>query len=285
MFYRTDILEKIGCPVPDTWDDVYAKTLPILKRNNFDMFYTLGYTPLLLQKGGEYYTPDGKYSALDSEAGYEAFLEWVRLYTVYDLTRTGDFFNHFRIGDIPLGMGTFSDFIRLTVGAPELHGRWAIAPLPGVKDPKTGVVNRSMGGGSFTCFILKNHDQSKIDASWSMLEWWMRSGVQTGFGQEIEANIGTEARWVSANEKSFDELPFSLQEKSVIKISRQWYKEVPIFAGSNITARHINNAWTRCVMGNELPRDSLEEAVGGINKDLFKKQYQYGLRDEGERPD
>ena len=285
MFYRKDILQEINCDIPQTWQEVFTKTLPILKQNNMEFFYAQGLNPLLFQRGGEFYTPDGKFTALDSKVAYEAFLEWTRIYTVYDFPRSVEFFQNFKIGYIPIGIGTSGNFMTFQVAAPEIYGRWGIAPIPGIYNEVDGQIHREIGGASTAAFMLDSENQSKVSAGWEFLKWWTETGVQLEYGQQLESALGTEARWFSANTEAFSRLPFNREDMQVVQESRKWYKESPIYPGSNIMDRHITNAWSRVLYKNEHPRDALEEAVKGINGDLFDKQRQYGLRPGEKRPE
>jgi len=54
-------------------------------------------------------------------------------------------------------------------------------------------------------------------------------------------------------------------------------EEQLIVPGGYFTGRHIINAWNRVVVNNENARDSLEEAVKDINKELENKRKEFGL--------
>ena len=280
MFYRTDVMGELGISPPKTWTDLYTGVLPTLRQNNYNFYYSAGYSPFLFQKGGKFYTDDGKFSALDSQESYDAFVEFTRLYTIYDLPYSTNFFNHFRIGDIPLGVGTFSDYIMLAAGAPELFGKWGIAPIPGVEMPD-GSVNCAASGGSQTIIMMSGTGKEK--EGWEFMKWWTSKDVQSEFGLELESSIGIEARWITANLEAFSNIPFTKEEQSVIQTVKKHYTDVPVFPGSYMTGRLVGNAQTAVIIQNLNPRDSLEKAVKDINRELFKKQLQYGQRDPNEQ--
>lgn len=102
MFYRKDILSELGLEIPQTWTDLYNKVLPILDQNGMEFYMASDYATYLFQQGGEYYNEDKTATALDSNTAYQAFLQWTKNYTVYDIPETADIYNHFRMGDIPL---------------------------------------------------------------------------------------------------------------------------------------------------------------------------------------
>ena len=274
MYYRTDIFEELNLRLPDTWDELYRYVLPVLKQNNCDFYYGGGYLPLLYQNGGSIYRADGKYSALDDNKAFAAFDKWIKNYTIYDLPRVANFFNHFRAGDIPIGIGGFNDYVMLSVAAPELFGKWGIYPIPGTRKADKSI-DRSSAGGCSTSVMLENSTQKK--AAWEFMKWWSSAETQIQFGTEVESTIGPEARWNTANIEAFQKLPWNKTDLQVIMESWKWYKEMPVVPGGYMTGRHIGNAWTRVVLMDENPRDSLEKAVKDINKELYKKFNQYGL--------
>ncbi|MDW8227470.1 MAG: extracellular solute-binding protein, partial [Anaerolineales bacterium] len=75
-FYRRDILETLGLPVPQTWDEV-LEILPTLQRYGMNYYTPLstgsglkGYlvtAPYIWNFGGELYTPDGLHTGLGSD--------------------------------------------------------------------------------------------------------------------------------------------------------------------------------------------------------------------------
>lgn len=274
MFYRKDIFNDLKLSPPKTWDELYRYVLPILKQSNYDFYYSGGLYPYLFQEGGSPYSNDGKLSALSSEKGYKAFVKWVQNYTIYELPRTANFFIHFRVGDIPIGTGSFNDYVFFSVAAPELYGKWGIVPIPGTKR-EDGVIDHSAGGGITTNFILNNTKNK--DESWKYLDWWTSTETQIKFGNDVESTIGVEARWNTANIEALKRLPWNKEDLEVILESHKWYKEAMVVPGGYMTGRQITNAWTRVVMNDKNERDSLEKAVKDIDKELFKKQKQYAV--------
>ncbi|MBE3583566.1 MAG: extracellular solute-binding protein [Limnochordaceae bacterium] len=282
LFYRADILQLLGLKVPDTWSDVY-QILPDLQANGLDFYYfspvlgdTSGYTAFLYQLGGDYYTPDGLRSALDTPQAQQAFEEWTRLYTNYKVPVQADFYNRMRTGLMPLGVADFATYVNLTGAAPELTGLWGMAPLPG--HVRNGQVDRTMapGGDAVTIFkTVKNKE-----AAWEFIKWWTSDEVQTRFGNEVEGKLGVLARWNSANVKAFERLPFSPREVRVVLEQWRWLKEVPQVPGGYLTGRDLYNAWNRTVIDGKLPRESLELAVRVINQELRVKQTEFGITPE-----
>ena len=55
----------------------------------------------------------------------------------------------------------------------------------------------------------------------------------------------------------------------------KWIRNPPNVLGGYYTGRHLNNAWTRTVLGGMNARDSLEAAVKEINRELERKNQEY----------
>lgn len=291
IFYRSDVLKSLGLEVPRTWDDLFQTTLPVLYENNMMFAFPVdttassnsptslrGMTMFLIQNGGSFYTEDGMYSALDSPEAYQAFKQWTDLYISYGLDAETSFFTEFRSGSTPIGIGTFSTYMQLTEAAPELYGRWEIAPMLGTLQ-EDGTIDRSMGGISATANMIMAQaaDRGNADAAWKFLSWYMDFETQIQYGRELEATIGTDARWATANVEAFESLPWDENHLTVIKNQMRQANEQPIVLGGYFTTRHLVNAWNRVYMQNQPARDALEEAVKEINKEIRNKHEEYGF--------
>ena len=276
MFYRKDLVEEYGLLLPDTWDDLYTTTLPRAYENGMQVYIPGWFDTFLMSNGGQYYTEDGKRSALDSKEAYTAFKQYIETYTVYGAPTNANFFNRFRTGEIPIGLGDYGTYVQLLAAAPELSGRWGIMPLPGVKKAD-GTVDRSTSGYvGESDIILETSD--KKEAAWEFIRWWLSTETQTEYGREIEGKLGAQARWASSNVNAFRALPWNLDDLDIIADSWAFVKEAPIVPGSYFTGRHITNAWNRCIINHMDPRESLEICVKDINKELKRRQTQFGIQ-------
>lgn len=282
LFYRKDILSSLGLGVPQTWTDVY-KMLPVLQTNGLNFYYPPTSTAIsgstmdafLYQKGGDFYNEDGTLSALDTTEAYNAFKEWTELYTNYNLDRAANFYNRFRSGEIPIGIGGYNEYVMLTVAAPELKGRWGLGMFPGTMQ-SDGTIDHTVSGANNTANIIIK-DTAYPQESFAYLDWWMSEETQLEFGRQIEGVIGTGARWNSANLNAFSRLPWTDEEVEVIMKQWDYYKLQPVVLGGYATSRYLNFAWNDVVVSKAGIRDSLEEAVENINKELLAKQEEYGI--------
>ncbi len=297
LFYRKDIIQDLGIRLPDAWEDVYTRVLPVLYQNGMDFYYAVptelgaidhNYAPFLYQAGGDFYTEDGSRSALDTPEAYQAFKEYCELYTGYGLPIIANFYNRMRTGEIPIGIGTYGDYMRLSVAAPELAGRWGIYKFPGHRRAD-GTIDRTVGGIALEADVILAGTEHPEEA-WEYLKWWTSAETQERFGRELEALIGPEARWNTANVEAFQRLPWKKEDLEIIRSTWKWARDMPVVLGGYFTGRHIVNAWNRVVMSAQtsvlkrqararvLVRDSLEQAVKDINRELRQKQEEYGVR-------
>lgn len=301
MFVRTDILETYGLEIPDTWEDVY-RLIPRLKAHELEFYYPPGlniqqvamygggFTPFLFQNGGEYYTPDGLRSGLDTPEAFRAFQQWTGLYTNYKLEREANAYMRFRMGDMPIIVSGYMTYVILTAAAPELAGRWEMWPMPGTRNAE-GVTERWTGGSAQVSVLFnQEHVEGPDDdpelskartlAGWEFIKWWASAEVQARFGNEMEAYMGPEGRWNTANVEAMKELPWRKRDLQAILAQWHWFKQQPVVLGGYFTGRHLTNAWNRVVLQGWKVRDALDEAVEYINRELRKKQIEFGINPE-----
>ncbi|HHW09439.1 MAG TPA: extracellular solute-binding protein [Firmicutes bacterium] len=284
LFYRTDILGALGLQPPETWDDVRAM-LPILQQYGMNFYYQGGYLPFLYQLGGDFYHAGGMYSALDTPQALAAFKEWCELYTHYRIPLAANFYNRMRTGEMPIGVANYETYIQLATAAPELTGWWEMKPIPGHVQ-EDGTINRMSGGltaiggqtgGGLSTVSVIFRDTPYPDESWELLKWWTSEPIQSRFGDELEAAIGMEARWNTANVQALKNLPWPRKDVEAVLEQWNWLKEQPIVPGGYYTGRHYTFAWNQVVLEGKNPREELEIAVKAIDRELRKKREEFGL--------
>jgi ABC-type glycerol-3-phosphate transport system substrate-binding protein len=287
LFYRTDVLNELGIKPPDTWDDVYDALLK-LQQNGLDFYYppptgvavtegSVGFTPFLFQHGGNYYdcSGDSCRSALGTPEALSGFQEWTDLYSNYKIPREANFFTRMRTGEQPVGVSDYKVYQSLSVAAPELTGRWEMRPMPGHRLPD-GTIDRT-SGGTGESMVIFSQSKSKTEA-WEFIKWWSDHEQQERFGGELEALIGVEARWNTANLEALQALPWPRKDIAAVLEQWRWFKEPAVVLGGYFTSRHVLNAWNRVVLQGINPRESLEDAIYDINKELAKKQEEFGIK-------
>ena len=286
LFYRKDILDTLGIEVPDTWDDV-QEIMPTLLRYNKNIslpianlvgFKTLGTTtPYIYQNDGQVYSEDGAGIGLMDGNTVTAMTNLTDLFKVYAVEEyVASFYNSFRYGDTPLGIGGVSTYVQMTEAAPELAGLWDIAPVPGTIQ-EDGSVLRSGNASMTTCMIFKNTDMS--EEAWKFMKWWLSAETQTAFAETMELSYGTEYRWNTANLKAFEETSYPDEHKEVIKIAWNHQKENPQHPATYIVEREISNAFTNATVNGDTVIEALDAAKLVADREIMRKLKEFGYVD------
>ncbi|MNP16201.1 hypothetical protein D3C76_1085880 [compost metagenome] len=209
----------------------------------------------------------------------EAFKMWTGLFTNYKIQKQADFYNRFRSGEMPIGVADYSTYVLLSTAAPELTGWWGMKPMPGIEQ-SDGQINRSTGGLAQTGMIFK--DTEMREESWEFLKWWTSADAQERFGSELEALLGVEARWNTANVEALKRLPWQSADLEAILEQWEWFKEREVVIGGYYTTRHIANVWNEIVLNGKITREAVEDGVKEIDKELRKKREEFGIDGETE---
>lgn len=288
MFYRTDILSKLGLTPPDTIDELIAM-LPDLQMRGLNVYYPTapmqamrnfhGTTPLIFQNGGSLYGRTARDITVDSEATVEGFTELTELFTLYNLpVDVPNFYQHFRNGDLPLGIADFNSYNLILNAAPEIANSWAISLVPGVTDPDSGLVLRYMSGGAESSVMFKS-DRDRESKAWRYLEWWSRAETQAEFGQRLQILYGDEYIWPTANIEAFAMLPYPTSDKEVIMEQAQYVLEAPRLPGSYMMEREMSNAFNDVVVNGETVRSRIDEVVKTVSRETDRKLEEFGFID------
>ena len=301
MFYRKDVLEELGVEVPQTWQEL-IELLPTIQGNNLSIGIPTAagssgsaaattsiasnspdlslYFTLLYQYGGDMYTEMGGKTTVDSEAGVKAFKDYVRYFNDYGLPTIYDFVSRFRSGEMPIGISAYSTYNTLMVSAPEIRGLWDFTLIPGTEytnpDGSTYIDRSDFITGNATMMIA-TEKESLRNASWEFMKWWAQPDTQVRFGREIEALLGSSARYATANKDAFVQLSWSADDIAVL--SDQWDQTVGIreVPGGYFTGRHITNAIRKVINEKVDSRETIIDYAVTINDELTKKRIEFGL--------
>ncbi len=288
MFYRTDIFSELGISAPNTWDDL-DNILPYIQANNMtvgldpnasgETFYTL-----ILQSGHTPYREDGTGTNFTEQYAIDAFERWTRYYLQYDLPTDYSWYSRFRNGEMPLVIQGYSSITYLQESAPELNGLWNVAPMPGILNEETGVVDRTdQSSGMSGCMIIertiekaKNPEQ-KLQDAWTFLKWWTSRDIAAEYGNRVEMAIGSVARYSTANLEAFEKIKWSSAEAAVIRAQREWTRETPELVGGYYVSRNVINAFRNVVNNKANPREKLFYYNNEINDEIWRKRSEYHL--------
>ena len=288
LFYRKDILDFLGVKPPDTWNDVIS-LIPILKKYDMNFYTPLGSdasykgfdttTPFIYQFGGRLYDDTGSETAINEKNAYEAFEFMTDLFTVYNVPiTTSNFYQRFRNGKTPVGIGDANTYIQLKYAAPELSGQWGILPTPGVKNEE-GIVERWDPTYGTSSIIFKN--SSKKEESWKFIKWWSSADTQSNFSYAIQSTLGDKFLYMTANIDGFQKSAWPTDSKKVILEQWKWIQTTGKVPGDYMVEREISNAWNKVVFDAENPRIALDDAVATIDRELKRKMKEFGYIKDG----
>lgn len=278
LYYRKDILSRLGLEVPQTWQDVYSM-LPVLQQNNLNFYMPpKEFIPYFYQNGTNFYNTEGTKTGLASAEAFKSFKMWTDMFNIYALDKSvSSFYQHFRVGDYPIGLDNYGLYLQLINAAPELNGRWGTALIPGTPQAD-GTISRWVGGGLTNAAIFKS--SKKQDEAWQFLKWWTSADTQERYGIDLETFNGPAFRWNTANVEAFAKLPWPKSDLNVILDQWRWIKEIPNVPGGYFMGREMNNAWTRTVVDGMNYRNSLEIATVEIEREVKRKEKEFGIVDD-----
>lgn len=291
LFYRTDIFEEYGLKVPTTWDE-FIEVSSLLMRNNLQA--SLPYIQLtaiaqvnmgvgafsifpsmLIQKGGKVYNDNLTATDLTSSTALEVFKFWTDFYNEYKFPVTADFFNRFRLGTMPMGIQSYTTYVSLSMAAPEISGKWAMAPIPGFKN-EDGTINNYQAGSGTGCGILNIAKNKK--GGWEFLKWWTSTETQLDYSNNCESILGVSGRVTTSNAEAFRQMGWD--SKSLKALMTQWsrIKEIPEVPGGYYTARVIDQAYWNVVNNGKNSKDMLVKWAEIANNEIKRKRKQYNVQ-------
>ena len=288
MFYRSDILEKLGLEAPETLDGLIAM-LPDLQMRGLNVFYPTaammamrnfhGTTPILFQYGGSLYGETALDVTINEEASIDGITALTELFTIYDLpVDVPNFYQHFRNGDLPIGIADFNSYNLILNAAPEIANSWEIALIPGLKDEETGEILRYCSGGAESTVMFKSNDEREQQA-WEFMDWWSSTEVQAEFGQMLQIMYGDEYIWPTANLEAFGNLPYPTVHKDVIMEQASNILEAPRLLGSYMMERELSNAFNDIVVQGKTLRSRIDDLVKVVDRETERKLEEFGYID------
>lgn len=288
LYYRKDIFDELGIDIPKTWEDFIDATVEIQrKKMNVWLPYTniastttvnsgIGglslFPTLVLQNGLSLYNNERTACTLNERKIVDVFEFWSDFYTKYKIPKEANFYNRFRIGTMPMGIETYTVYQTLSDAAPEINGRWGIAPLPGTTS-EDGIINNTCSGAGTGASIIKGTGNEK--KAWEFLKWWTSADVQFKYSSEVETILGAVSRVPTANIEAFKKLPWKYEDLSILL--EQWNKvtEIPEIPGSYYLSRAIDQCFWNIVGGTDSIYDSLFDWSNVVNSEIERKITEY----------
>lgn len=272
LFYRTDVFEKLGITVPNTWDDFY-NILPVIQRNNLQITIQDIFPTLLFQYGGAYYTEDGTKALFGEMEAIEAMKTYTDFFTDYGFPVQTDFYSRFRSGELAMSIQPYNMYNQLIVAAPEINGLWDMVAIPGILK-EDGEIDRSASSTVSGTIMLKSAKNK--EAAWQFIEWWTRDDVKARYGIQLEGLLGPSARYTPANIKTLEMLPWSDDQFENLSIALSAIKGIPQVPGSYYTTRALQNAFRSVVYNADTPREAMIYQNKLINHEITLKREEFG---------
>ncbi|MDR0553590.1 MAG: extracellular solute-binding protein [Treponema sp.] len=286
LYFRTDIFNAFGWKVPETWDEVLLM-LPALARNGMNFYIPLASSsafknwnatmPFYAQFGAKIYAEGGRGTLIDSDQSIAAMKFMVNLFQIYGMPlQVASFYNDFRSGRIPIGVSDIGEYARLSFSAPEIAGRWDIAPIPGMLNAD-GVIERwSTCSSKADCVF----DASKKKAAaWEFIRWWVSTEAQTAYTRRMQNMYGQEFLWISGNMNALRNLPVPEKHRGAIAAQLEWLQDAPRIPGGYYTEREVSNAFNRIIYDGMDTRSSVDEASTVTNREIRRKMEEFGYID------
>lgn len=301
MFYRKDIFKKLGLTfdkVAPSYEELenIIETLQNQKMNFYlespvksdtnatntsttNVIDTGLFSSFLYQRGGNFYSKDLRKTGLLQESAKQAFIQFCEYFSNRGVDIQANFINRFRSGEMPAGIAQYDVYNQLAVFAPEISGKWAIAPVPTFLSKFI----RTYTNQDYT--ISTNIPQSTIlfkdsknqSSAWEFIKWWTSDKIQLLYGRELETTVGAAARYTAANINTADLIPWPRNDLDIIQLSRTRTKGIPQVPGGYMTTRQFKNAFLANVRDNKGSVDVLYNYAQEIDLEILKKRKEFNL--------
>ncbi|NLD26497.1 MAG: extracellular solute-binding protein [Acholeplasmataceae bacterium] len=289
LFYRTDIFDFLNLEAPNTWDDV-LNILPVLQSSQMNYYHPLGHesafkgfgltSPFFYMMGAEVYSDNGFTTVLNQEENIEALRFMTDIFNIYNLPQqVASFFEHFRSGTLPIGLGSIDLYLQIKYACPELTGQWAVLPIPGFFNPETGEIERWTTTYGKSSIIFSSSKMK--DEAWEFLRWYHRTDTQIAYVQNIKMYLGERYMIVPANIESLKASPWDEEIKTQIISQARWSRIPAITPGSYIIEREISNIWNKVVIDKMNVRVAVNESIAKINRELSRKFEEFHYLEKG----
>ena len=210
-----------------------------------------------------------------------AFADYTKYFTDYGIPQNYDFVSRFRSGEMPIGVITYTTYNTLVVSAPEIRGLGDFDLVPGVEktdEDGNSYIDRSDFISGTATMMIRTENQEVRDNAWEFMKWWASADAQVRFGREMEALLGSSARYATANREAFVQLAWNANDIEVLE--EQWNQTVGIreVPGGYYTGRHLANAVRRVITTKADPRETILDYSITIDSEIIKKRAEFGLK-------
>ncbi len=165
LFYRKDLFEKAGIPVPTTWEEYAAAAVKVKAAGgyitNFSQSDINQFAGLAWQAGGRWFSNDGSKWTVDlqDEATTKVANYWQDLISKKLVSAvppwTTEWDSAYNKGQAWTWVSAVWGANSISSGAPDTSGKWAVAPMP--QWTADGKVAGNWGGSSTAVFKGSKH--------------------------------------------------------------------------------------------------------------------------------
>ncbi len=259
MYHRTDLVPE----PPSNWDELVS-VLKGLREEDRGMVIDwgslewIGYSPFLWQAGGSYYSDDLRRAVLDSPEAVKALEFFADLYKLAVPRTSVPLVQGLRTGDYPIAISGDWQLLSLDLGAPEIKGKWAVAPMP---EGPAGVNTSAIGGRIFSIFSRSQLQEE----SWELIKFLSRPENQL---RMYEASMETEDAYLPPHIPTWEILPIEDQRKEVLFDQVLAGKGPPPVRAWDSSARHVDHAIQRVILRDSDAPKELEKANTELQREL-----------------
>ncbi|MFC1577014.1 extracellular solute-binding protein [Candidatus Omnitrophota bacterium] len=258
LYYRNDIIQD----PPSTWEELTA-LLPELNKQGKGMIFDwgsmswIGFSCYLWQAGGDYYDKGFTKATLDSPEAVSALTFFSELYTKYKVPKTRiPVEQGMRTGDFPLAISGNWKIQGLTLGAPEINGKWSIAPLP--RGP-SGKRTAFLGGRVMGIF----GQSKKKKEAWEFIKFLFEPESQKKLYNDA---VAKQDAYLPPNLNSWGMLDIEKSLKSVLINQARDAKGPPPVVDWDTSTKYIDEAIQKVILQGASPEKELGAANDELNK-------------------
>ena len=192
LYYRADLFEQAGIPVPTTWDEYAAAAATIREKGgyitNFSQSDINAFAGLVWQAGGQWFENDGTdwSVTMDSPESTKVADYWQKLIDNDQVAKyppwTDEWNNAYNTGELWTWVSAVWGANTISSGAPDTSGKWAVAPMP-----QWNAGDKAAGnwGGSTTA-VLKGSKHPYEAAQFAL---WLNTDADALTAMNKTANI------------------------------------------------------------------------------------------------
>ena len=263
LYYRSDIIPN----PPATWREL-AELLEKLNKQKKSMLFDwgslswIGYSIFLWQAGGDYYDQSFSQCALTSEEAALGMEFFANLYHELGVPKTEiPIEQGMRTGDFPLAISGNWKIVGLTIGAPEIKDKWAIAMLPkGPSGKRTAFIGGRIMG------IFKQSPMKK--EAWRFIKFLFEPENQVKLYEKAWQN---QDAYLPPNMKTWDLLPIEKNFKEILKAQALDAQGPPPVIVWDASTRFVDQAIQQVELTNTNVKEALLHATNLMNAELQKK--------------